>query len=140
MMFAFQVILFTAYLPFRCIVCVFCLMQLNVIAKVVDFGNYSSTHLECVFAISILAGVIVTKVMLDREIKELHEVRVSATDGGGLASYTTVRVHVSDQGDHEPMFLMKSYKANVYSTAHLGTSVVKVGFILIIMQSRVELS
>jgi hypothetical protein len=74
------------------------------------------------------AGAVTTKAALDRETKDIHDVRISATDGGGRTGYTTVRVHVIDRGDHEPMFTANDYKANVYSTAHIGTTVVQVSF------------
>jgi len=74
----------------------------------------------------ILSGAVSTKAALDREAKDVHEIRVSATDGGGRAGYTLIRVTVDDQGDHEPSFSAGDYKANVFASANIGTTVIQV--------------
>ena len=77
-----------------------------------------------------LAGELFTYKQLDREEQALYNVPVTATDGGGRNGYTVVRINVADQGDNVPQFVMEDYKANVYSSAEIGTFVVQVIFAL----------
>ena len=81
-----------------------------------------------VYAIHViyLAGELFTYKQLDREEQALYSVPVTATDGGGRTGYTVVRINVADQGDNVPQFVMEDYKANVYSSAEIGTFVVQV--------------
>ena len=72
------------------------------------------------------AGELFTYKLLDREEQALYNVPVTATDGGGRTGYTVVKVNVADQGDNVPQFMMSDYKANVYSSAEIGTTVVQV--------------
>jgi len=63
---------------------------------------------------------------VDRTQRDEYMVRVSAVDGGGLAGYTVVRVHMMAEQASMPTFLMTEYKANVFASVPPGTSVVKV--------------
>lgn len=51
-----------------------------------------------------------------------------ATDGGGLSDFMMVRVHVTDENDNAPRFLMKEYKITVPSNLTTGITFAKVWF------------
>jgi len=71
-------------------------------------------------------GRITTRTSLDRTLRDMHIVRLSAVDGGGLAGYAVVRVHVITEPAALPTFLMTEYRANVFATVDTATSVVRV--------------
>jgi len=71
-------------------------------------------------------GTITARTSVDRRERTEYMIRVSAVDGGGRAAYAVVRVHVMAQHAAMPTFLMSEYKANVFASVPLGTSVVKV--------------
>jgi hypothetical protein len=85
-----------------------------------------AARVHCMCVVRCNSGAVTTKAGLDRETKDVHDIRISATDGGGRIGYTTVRVRVADRGDQEPAFTANDYKANVYTTAHIGTTVLQV--------------
>ncbi|KAG5872822.1 hypothetical protein JTB14_018053 [Gonioctena quinquepunctata] len=95
-----------------------------------DFGTltYSicSELLNKIFLIDKISGKITTKVELDREYKKIYEILVSATDGGGLSDFITVRVKVSDENDNAPKFLLKEYKISIHSNFTQGISFTRV--------------
>lgn len=49
-----------------------------------------------------------------------------ASDGGGRPAFMTVRVKVGDLNDNEPMFLLKEYKAAIYSNYSTALPFLKV--------------
>nr|XP_023018375.1 fat-like cadherin-related tumor suppressor homolog [Leptinotarsa decemlineata] len=95
-----------------------------------EFGiiSYSicSELLDKLFFIDKKTGKITTKVSLDREQKNIYEILVSATDGGGLSDFITVRVKVTDENDNEPTFLLKEYKISIHANLTKGISFTKV--------------
>lgn len=95
-----------------------------------DFGvvtyNIHSPLLSEVFSVEKSSGKITTKVKLDREKHKMYEVLVSATDGGGLSDFMTVRVKVTDENDNFPKFLLKEYKVSIHSNLTTGTSFARV--------------
>ncbi len=74
----------------------------------------------------VCAGELFTYRKVDREESALFHVPVTATDGGGRSAYCVIRVNVADQGDNAPQFSVNDYKANVYSSAPVGTAVLQV--------------
>ncbi|XP_046394541.1 fat-like cadherin-related tumor suppressor homolog isoform X2 [Ischnura elegans] len=98
-----------------------------------DRGSYgtvvysiASDRMKEYFEIDALTGEIITKKKLDRETQKLFEVLVMATDGGGRSGFVTLRVKVGDQNDNPPKFLLKEYKASIYSNLTAGTGFLKV--------------
>ena len=80
----------------------------------------------CSSFLFVFLGKITTRASLDRTLRELHMVRLSAVDGGGRAGYAVVRVHVMAEPAAMPTFLMTEYRANVFASVQPDTSVVKV--------------
>ncbi len=91
--------------------------------------DISSADMKEFFTLDQYTGELFTYKKLDREEQALYNVPVTATDGGGRSGYCIVRVNVADQGDNMPQFVMQDYKANVYSTAPVGSTVVHVSAI-----------
>ncbi|XP_063233580.1 fat-like cadherin-related tumor suppressor homolog [Bacillus rossius redtenbacheri] len=73
------------------------------------------------FRIDKHTGVITTRKALDRERQALHEVPVTATDGGGRSGHLLVRVAVADENDNRPVFLLREYQATVRGNTTLAT-------------------
>lgn len=67
-----------------------------------------------------------TLIKLDRELIKEYEVPIMASDGGGRPAFTTVRVKVADENDNAPLFLLKEYKAAIYSNYSTSISFLKV--------------
>ena len=76
----------------------------------------------------VFLGRITTRTSLDRTLRDMHMVRLSVVDGGGLAGYALVRVRVTAEPAAMPTFLMSEYRANVLASVQPGTSVVKVNY------------
>ncbi|CAG9865049.1 unnamed protein product [Phyllotreta striolata] len=92
---------------------------------VVTYGIHSPALAE-VFSIEKNSGKVTTKVKLDREKHKMYEILVSATDGGGLSDFMTVRVKVTDENDNPPKFLLKEYKVSIHSNLTTSTSFARV--------------
>lgn len=71
-------------------------------------------------------GELATLESLDREEMAVYAVPIVAKDGGGRAGYCVLRVNVADQGDQRPLFKLNDYKANIYVTAELDSTVLQV--------------
>jgi len=59
--------------------------------------------------INALTGDLLIQQALDRELKDVHRLTVTAVDAGqpSLTALTTVVVHVLDDNDHSPQFLVR---------------------------------
>ena len=68
------------------------------------------------FTISPLDGVIKTTIRFNREVKDLYEFTVLATDNGNppLNSTTLVRIEIRDKNDVAPVFGRPQYKFHLY--------------------------
>ncbi|XP_061386506.1 fat-like cadherin-related tumor suppressor homolog, partial [Musca vetustissima] len=82
-----------------------------------DFGKYGSVSYEIpvddmasIFKIDKNTGSIYSKIPLDREQREIYEILVKATDGGGKFGYAFVRLRVDDVNDNAPLFHLQEYK------------------------------
>nr|XP_033796923.1 protocadherin-23 isoform X2 [Geotrypetes seraphini] len=64
---------------------------------------------------------------LDREARELYELRLVATDAGSppLTSRRTLLLHVADVNDQAPVFARREYRAAVSEAASTGTAVLR---------------
>uniref|UniRef100_A0A6P7FFE6 Fat-like cadherin-related tumor suppressor homolog isoform X1 n=1 Tax=Diabrotica virgifera virgifera TaxID=50390 RepID=A0A6P7FFE6_DIAVI len=95
-----------------------------------EFGiisyNIHSPLLSETFSIEKSSGKITTKTKLDREKHKMYEILVSATDGGGLSDFMTVRVKVGDENDNTPKFLVKEYKVSIHSNLTTSSSFAKI--------------
>ncbi|KAF7649484.1 hypothetical protein LDENG_00140910 [Lucifuga dentata] len=60
---------------------------------------------------------------IDFEDELSHEIRISATDGLGLASYSTLMIDVTDVNDNEPVLYIKSLNNPIPEDASPGTEV-----------------
>nr|XP_033783345.1 protocadherin alpha-C2-like isoform X4 [Geotrypetes seraphini] len=70
---------------------------------------------------------IVLKKALDREQKALHQLILTAVDGGSPARSGTaqISVRVMDTNDNSPVFDKSTYKVSLLENASLGTMVIK---------------
>lgn len=98
-----------------------------------DFGEFGSVSysihsdlLGDLFHVDKNSGVITTKGTLDREKQKLYEIPVMATDGGGKSGFLIVRVKVTDENDNAPKFLLREYKANIYTNQSRTSPFLKV--------------
>ncbi|XP_059608235.1 fat-like cadherin-related tumor suppressor homolog, partial [Phlebotomus argentipes] len=105
----------------------------RVVAQDEDFGEYGqltysllSDELAESFALDHAKGEIVTKVRLDREAREIYEMVVMASDGGGRVGFTTVRVHVADENDNAPLFHFHEYTASIHGNHTIGSPFLRV--------------
>lgn len=73
-------------------------------------------------------GVITTAQELDRENPGNRDIVliVMAMDGGGRASFCSVRVMVTDENDNAPLFRAAEYRASIKSNIAIGTLVTQI--------------
>jgi len=77
-----------------------------------------------------IAGVIVTKKLLDRESVAEYHLTVVAQDGGGLQCRSAVRVSLTDVNDNAPQFVPHShYAGSVAEDASVGTPILRIAAI-----------
>lgn len=80
------------------------------------------------FQIDSKTGSITTIQPLDREVKDTHVFKVSATDNGtpkrSATSYLTVTV--SDKNDHKPVFEQNDYRVNIRENVEVGFEVITI--------------
>ncbi|XP_021563258.1 protocadherin Fat 4, partial [Carlito syrichta] len=88
--------------------------------------SISSGNEEGVFAVNSSTGVLTLARALDYELRQTHEITISATDGGWVArtGYCSVTVHVVDVNDNSPRFPADQYSPTVLENAPSGTTVV----------------
>ncbi|XP_053734547.1 protocadherin Fat 4 isoform X1 [Synchiropus splendidus] len=89
--------------------------------------NITSGNDHGLFSLNSKTGVLALALPLDFEQAQLHQLRVSATDGGWIAksSYVTVNIQVTDVNDNPPMFSPDEYFPVVQENVPSGTTVVK---------------
>ncbi|XP_068136139.1 protocadherin Fat 4 [Hyperolius riggenbachi] len=77
------------------------------------------------FQINPDTGVISTKTALDREEKMAYQLKIAATDGGGLQSHNhaIVTITVLDTQDNPPMFTQDTYSFVMFENVALGYNV-----------------
>ena len=68
---------------------------------------------------------------LDRETQAFHEIPITAIDGGSRSGYTSIRVTVTDQADHQPKFLWRDYQANIYANVEENSIILEVSLLFI---------
>ncbi|KAL2102521.1 hypothetical protein ACEWY4_001689 [Coilia grayii] len=80
------------------------------------------------FAIDPQTGRIVTTQPLDREVKDTHVFKVTATDNGSPPRAATcyLTVTVRDTNDHEPVFEQSEYKVSIRENVEVGFEVITV--------------
>ncbi|XP_036375616.1 cadherin EGF LAG seven-pass G-type receptor 1 [Megalops cyprinoides] len=80
------------------------------------------------FQIDPQTGSITTLQPLDREVKDTHVFKVTATDGGtpprSATAYLTVTV--SDTNDHTPVFEQQQYKVSIRENVEVGFEVITI--------------
>lgn len=60
------------------------------------------------------------------QYKQLYEIPIIATDGGGRSGFTIVKVHIGDENDNEPEFQLREYKAAIHGNLTINTTFLKV--------------
>ncbi|XP_058985182.1 fat-like cadherin-related tumor suppressor homolog isoform X2 [Musca domestica] len=98
-----------------------------------DFGKYGSIYYDIpcndmasIFRIDNMTGSIYSKIPLDREQRQLYEILVKATDGGGKFSYSFVRLKVDDVNDNVPYFQLNEYKLILKDDIAINTVVAQI--------------
>lgn len=93
--------------------------------------KYSMTSLldsrtQKMFDIDPKMGTITTKVKLDRELIDVHYLRIKAEDDSfpPRSGTTTLQINVLDANDHSPVFEMNEYDASVREGVSVGTTVI----------------
>ncbi|KAG8191614.1 hypothetical protein JTE90_018546 [Oedothorax gibbosus] len=79
-----------------------------------------------IFMIDPETGVLYARISFDREKNKLYEVPIAAFDGGGRPGYSSVRISVTNENDNAPSFTVADYRAYVYETTTVGTTVLQV--------------
>lgn len=94
----------------------------SVKAKDEDFGKYGKIVYSIVgdamreiFDIDAETGDIITKIKLDRETRKAYEVLAMASDEGGRAGFTTIRISVADENEFPPTIVNSEYKAAIHA-------------------------
>ncbi|KAM5172175.1 protocadherin Fat 2 [Mantella aurantiaca] len=92
----------------------------------VDYSIINKLALE-MFSID-RNGRIETLRKLDREnvTERLISIKVMAKDGGGRASYCTVKIILTDENDNPPLFIASEYTLSVQSNVGKGTPIIQV--------------
>ena len=97
---------------------------------VVSYAYQSNTEQEVLdkFEIDRDSGAITTRGLLDKELRDVFDFTIVASDGGDPPHNTTVRVviRVTDVNDERPNFSQSVYPASVLENEHVGTEVVQV--------------
>ncbi|XP_072256739.1 protocadherin gamma-B1-like isoform X25 [Pyxicephalus adspersus] len=78
-------------------------------------------HPNSIFSIDVVNGNIKVIGELDYEITDQYELTVKAKDGGGLAAYCKVLIHVIDINDNAPEIIISSVSATIKEHSPLGT-------------------
>ena len=84
----------------------------------------SETALQ-MFSLDEKSGELWSRKTFDREEASVYEVSLVATDTGGRAGFTTLRINVGDVNDNAPLFELSEYKANVHSNLSIGSEVLR---------------
>ncbi|XP_030245298.1 fat-like cadherin-related tumor suppressor homolog isoform X2 [Drosophila navojoa] len=87
-----------------------------------DFGQYANVFYEITseemkkyFNVDRNSGIITSKVLFDREIKDEYVVQLKAIDGGCKFGFATLRVYIEDVNDNAPQFSLNEYKLVISS-------------------------
>ncbi|XP_039617017.1 cadherin EGF LAG seven-pass G-type receptor 1 isoform X2 [Polypterus senegalus] len=80
------------------------------------------------FTIDPQSGTITTTQPLDREVKDTHVFKVTATDNGSpvKSAVTYLTVTVSDTNDHPPIFEQSDYKVSIRENMEVGFEVITI--------------
>ncbi|XP_036005287.1 cadherin EGF LAG seven-pass G-type receptor 1 isoform X4 [Fundulus heteroclitus] len=80
------------------------------------------------FQIDAKTGSVMTVQTLDRELKDTHVLKISATDNGSPQRSATcyLTVTVSDKNDHRPVFEKDNYQASINENVEIGYDVITI--------------
>ncbi|XP_077122485.1 protocadherin Fat 2 [Ranitomeya variabilis] len=106
----------------------------EVIANDPDEGPYGTVNYTIInkLALEMFAidntGHIATLRKLDREnaTERFIAIKVMATDGGGRASFCTVKIILTDENDNAPVFIANEYVLSVQSNLSNGMPIIRV--------------
>ncbi|XP_054282044.1 fat-like cadherin-related tumor suppressor homolog [Macrosteles quadrilineatus] len=77
------------------------------------------------FAVDKYSGDIKTRTPLDREQDPYHVIHIMAKDGGGLLSWSKVKVNVIDENDNKPFFELPHYYGCVSKGLAINQNIIK---------------
>ena len=86
--------------------------------------DYSDHH----FSLNSSTGQIMTLATFNREERDLYDLVVMATDSGDpqLSSTATVYIEITDSNDHDPVFSLDQYNADISESVSISTPVIQV--------------
>ena len=90
--------------------------------------RFNNSDIGSVFNLNPSSGAITTRILLDRELQDVYNFFVIASDGGNPSRSASVRVEirVTDVNDEAPMFPMADYFAEVSENVNGGAFVIQV--------------
>lgn len=88
----------------------------------------ANPHSLKLFQINSFSGKLTISRPLDHEAIKQHMLTVMVRDNGtpSQRSFARVIINVHDENDHHPEFVSPSFESQVYETAALGTSVIRI--------------
>ncbi|XP_018591317.2 protocadherin Fat 1a isoform X3 [Scleropages formosus] len=87
------------------------------------FYQIKGGNVDSAFDINPNSGVVVTQKILDFETLPSYRLVVQGTSMAGLASNTTLLIHLKDENDNAPVFMEREFKGVVSESAPVNTMV-----------------
>lgn len=93
-----------------------------------SLSAYTDARSQSMFTIDSLSGVVTTSTRLDRELLDLHYLKITATDSGTpqMTGTAVLQINVVDENDHAPIFEKSSYETSVRESVPVGTVIFNV--------------
>ena len=87
------------------------------------FYQIKDGNINNAFDINPNSGVVVTQKVLDYETTPQYTLIIQGTNMAGLASNTTLLIHVKDENDNAPVFLQREFKGIISESAPINSVV-----------------
>lgn len=87
------------------------------------FYQIKDGNINNVFDINPNSGVVVTQKALDYETVPQYKLIIQGTNMAGLASNTTLLIHLKDENDNAPVFLQREFKGVISESASINSIV-----------------
>uniref|UniRef100_A0A665T5P9 FAT atypical cadherin 1a n=1 Tax=Echeneis naucrates TaxID=173247 RepID=A0A665T5P9_ECHNA len=87
------------------------------------FYQIKDGNINSAFDINPNSGVVVTQKALDYETISQYKLIIQGTNMAGIASNTTLQIHLKDENDNAPIFLQKEFKGVISESAPINSVV-----------------
>ncbi|XP_019958668.2 protocadherin Fat 1a isoform X1 [Paralichthys olivaceus] len=87
------------------------------------FYQIKGGNINNAFDINPNSGVVVTQGALDYETASQYKLIIQGTNMAGIASNTTLQIHLKDENDNAPIFLQREFKGVVSESAPINSVV-----------------